>query len=127
MTNMTTGVRAAAFALAASALALAGGQANALPINSPVPSNATITFGGLVWAWGGACPYSGGCYATGDLSYQSTQGWSLPTATDLALVDAYDAVNPSAFADLFFAGGNVPVGGRCRWPSWPATSRGSTR
>ena len=112
MTLKSKIVGAAAVALAASALAMAGGQANALPINSPVPSNAYITYGGLDWAWGGACPYSGGCYATGDLSYQSTQGWSLPTAADMAMVDALDASNASAFANLFLvAGKNVPIGG----------------
>ena len=77
-------------------------QAYALPINSPVPSNAYIVFAGLDWAWGGPCPYSGGCFATGDLTYQSTQGWRLPTAGELALI-------PSNFASDFITGsGNVP-------------------
>lgn len=80
-------------------------QAYALPINSPVPSNAYITFTGLEWAWGGPCPYSGGCFATGDLTYQSTQGWRLPTAAELALI-------PSNFASYFITGsGNVPYNG----------------
>ena len=90
--------------LAASALMVAG-PALALPIDSPVPSNAYIVFDGLDWAWGGPCPYSGGCYATGDLTYQSTQGWSLPTPAELALI-------PADFADDFlFPGANVPEGG----------------
>jgi hypothetical protein len=60
---------------------------------------------GLDWAWGGPCPYSGGCYVTGDLSYQSTQGWRLPTSAELALI-------PSNFAYNFvFTGANVPMGG----------------
>jgi hypothetical protein len=80
-------------------------QAYAAPINSPVPSNAYITFDNLNWAWGGPCPYSGGCYATGDLTYQSTQGWRLPTATELGLI-------PSGFASYFITGsGNVPYNG----------------
>ena len=80
-------------------------QAYALPINSPVPSNAYIVFAGLDWAWGGPCPYSGGCFATGDLTYQSTQGWRLPTAGELALI-------PSNFASDFITGsGNVPFNG----------------
>lgn len=112
MIKRTTIGRAAAFALAASALAMTAGYANAALLDAPVPSDATITFAGLQWAWGGACPYTDGCYAAGDLSYQGPLGWSLPTAAELALVDAYDAVDPSAFADLFFhAGGNVPAGG----------------
>ena len=74
-------------------------------INSPVPSDAYIVFDNLEWAWGGPCPYSGGCYATGDLSYQSTQGWSLPTAPELAQI-------PSDFASYFITGiGNVPYNG----------------
>jgi len=89
--------------LAATALALGVSQAQALPIHSPVPSDAFITFGGLEWAWGGPCPYSGGCSGTGDLSYQSTLGWSLPTASELASA-------PDATAFLF-PGANVPAGG----------------
>lgn len=85
-------------------LALAA-PAYALPINSPIPSNAYIVFGGLDWAWGGPRPYSGGCFATGDLTYQSTQGWSLPNAAELAEI-------PANFAsDFVFPGANVPLGG----------------
>jgi hypothetical protein len=89
-------------------------QANA-QINSPVPGNAFIVYGGLDWAWGGPCPYSGGCFATGDLTYQGTLGWRLPSAAELAIVDALDgsvAGSPQAatFANLFLnnPGGNVP-------------------
>ncbi|MGH7154993.1 MAG: hypothetical protein ACREF3_13790, partial [Acetobacteraceae bacterium] len=79
--------------------------AYALPINSPVPTNAYISFDGLDWAWGGPCPYSGGCFATGDLTYQSTQGWRLPTTAELSAI-------PTNFAnDFVFAGANVPLGG----------------
>jgi hypothetical protein len=101
------------FAGAVLAATVSVGAAFALPINSPVPSSAFIVFHGLDWAWGGACPYSGGCFATGDLSYQGTQGWSLPSASDMALVDAFDSSNPGAFAELFLnnPGGNVPAGG----------------
>jgi hypothetical protein len=74
-------------------------------INSPVPTNAYIVFDGLDWAWGGPCPYSGGCYATGTLTYQGTQGWMLPTVGDMALI-------PSGFASYFITGsGNVPYSG----------------
>ena len=77
----------------------------ALPINSAVPSNAYIVYNGQDWAWGGPCPYSGGCYATGDLTYQGTQGWRLPMLAEL------DAL-PSDFASDFITGsGNVPYGG----------------
>jgi hypothetical protein len=92
--------------------ALMAAPAQAALYDHPVPTNATITFDGLQWAWGGACPYKGGCFATGDLSYQGPLGWSLPTAADMSLVDAYDSSNPGAFAALFYyAGANVPAGG----------------
>ena len=102
---------AATFALALAAAVPSGG-AMALPLTSPVPSNAYITYAGLDWAWGGPCPYSGGCYATGDLSYQSGQGRRLPTAAEMAIVDALDAASADAFANLFIqTGANVPAGG----------------
>jgi hypothetical protein len=102
-------------AIGAFALTLLTGQAYA-QINSPVPSNAFIVFDGLDWAWGGPCAYSGGC-GDGNLTYQSTQGWGLPSAADLAIIDALDgnvAGGPGSdtFANLFFGnGGNVPLGG----------------
>ncbi len=113
MSRFVTPARAFSLVLAAFSLMLVGGRANALPINSPVPSSAYIVFDGMDWAWGRPCPSSGGCYATGDLTYQSTKGWALPSAADMALVDAYDLVNPGAFAELFLdnPGGNVPAGG----------------
>jgi hypothetical protein len=83
--------------------ALMGGSvaANAVPINSPVPGNAYITFSGLNWAWGGPCSFTGSC-GDGDLTYQSTQGWRLPTPSELGLI-------PSNFASYFvFPGANVP-------------------
>jgi hypothetical protein len=112
MKKYVTLSRTFSLVLAALSLMLVGGRANAVPINSPVPSNAYIVFDGLDWAWGGPCPYSGGCYATGTLSYQGTQGWTLPTAADLAIVNSVDASNAGAFAALFLTNpGNVPVGG----------------
>jgi hypothetical protein len=73
---------------------VSGGHASI--INSPVPSNAFITFGGLQWAW--ASPLPGA-----DLSYQGGLGWRLPTLLELA-------VAPDA-TDFLFAGANVPYGG----------------
>lgn len=93
--------------MGAVALALVSAPAWALPINSPVPGNAYIEFAGLDWAWGGPCPYlgCGGFFGAGDLSYQATQGWRLPTAGELASL-------PADFADNFvFSGANVPQGG----------------
>jgi hypothetical protein len=95
--------------LACAALA---GTASAVPINSPVPGNATIVFEGLEWAWGGSCPYQGACGVDGNptagggsLAYQATQGWRLPTALEMALVPLDD------FALMFvFTGANVPLG-----------------
>lgn len=108
---MTTPVISAMLGLLACA-ALAG-TASAVPINSPVPGNATIVFEGLEWAWGGSCPYQGLCGVEGNptagggsLAYQSTQGWRLPTALEMALVPEED------FALMFvYSGANVPMGG----------------
>ncbi len=71
--------------------------ANAAPINSPVPTNAYITMGGLDWAW--ANPLPGGV----DLSYQGQFGWRLPTAAELA--------NSPFATDFLTANGNVPFNG----------------
>lgn len=68
-------------------------------INSPVPASAYITQGGLDWAWAFPLPADRGL----DLTYQSTQGWRIPTATELA--SAPNAV------DFLKAGGNVPFNG----------------
>jgi len=94
-------------------MALSISAAVAAPLfPSPVPDNATMTYNGLQWAWGGACAYSGCGFAGGDLTYQGTQGWRLPTATELGWVDTYDAVDASAFSQLFFyPGANVPANG----------------
>ena len=91
---------------------LLGGQAHAIPINSLVPSNAYIVFDNIDWAWGGPCAFSGGC-GDGTLAYQGTQGWALPSAADLAIVNTADSVDPGTFAELFLnnPGGNVPGGG----------------
>lgn len=82
-------------AAAAMVAGIAAAPAAAI-INAPVPDNATIVYAGLRWAW--ASPI-----AAVDLSYQSTLGWRLPTASELANA-------PSAM--LFkYAGANVPLGG----------------
>ncbi len=88
-------------ATAAAALAFAA-PASAAFIDAPVPTNAYITFGGLDWAWASPCGPFESCGDI-DLSYQSTQGWRLPTAAEFAN-------RPSAL-DFVFAGANVPVGG----------------
>ncbi len=86
------------------AIALALPSAHAAPINAPVPTNAYITHGGLDWAWGGACAYGGEC-GLGDLSYQSTQGWRLPTLAELGAL-------PVDFAtQVRCVGANAPDGG----------------
>lgn len=86
--------------LAASALALAAGGADAALYDNPVASNAYITMGGLDWAWASAAEYS--VFAI-DLSYQSQFGWRLPTAAEL--------LNAPVAQDFLFSGGNVPYNG----------------
>lgn len=75
------------------------GTAQAAFLDSPVPSNAYITVGGLDWAWAFPLPAASGL----DLSFQAGQGWRLPTAAELLSA-------PLATAFLF-AGANVPLGG----------------
>lgn len=75
--------------------------AQAAFVNSPVPANAFITFKGLQWAWANPCaPTDPTCGAI-DLSYQSTQGWRLPTLAEVL-------AGPSG-PDFVFAGANVNV------------------
>jgi hypothetical protein len=93
----------AAFALLVSFLALGIPGTQALPINVPVPSNAFITQGGLDWAWAAPCAPTAPSCGVIDLSFQSSFGWRLPTASELA-------GHPVA-SDFVFAGANVPNGG----------------
>ena len=75
-------------------------SAQAAFLDSPVPVNAYITFGGLDWAWANPCaPSSPTCGAI-DLTYQSTQGWRLPTLAEV--------LAGPAGSDFVFAGANVP-------------------
>lgn len=85
-------------------LAIPATSARSVPINAAVPANAYISLNGLNWAWGGPCPFVDGC-GDGDLSYQSTQGWRLPTGAELQGL-------PAEFAESFrFAEANAPDGG----------------
>ena len=94
-------------AFAALALSATGVSAPAFAaINAPVPVANYITFGGNDWAWASPCPPSGsgGGITCGDgspidMSYQSTQGWHIATASDLASgPSASDFGSASAFA-----------------------------
>jgi hypothetical protein len=116
MKKLSLAARALGTAVAALILTLFTAQAYA-QINSPVPSSAYIVYAGLDWAWRNPCPYSGGC-GNGDLTYQGTQGWTLPSAADMAIVDAldgsvYQGPGSDTFANLFLdnPGGNVPPNG----------------
>jgi len=79
--------------------------ASAAPINTPVPTDAYITFNGLDWAWASPCS-PGGCFDDPnedslDLSFQGTQGWRLPTLAELQ--------SRPAPSDFIFSGANVPI------------------
>lgn len=89
--KLKTGVAAAALAMAATA--------QAAFFDIPVAANAYITQGTLDWAWALPLPAASGL----DLSFQSTQGWRIPTFAELAAA-------PLA-TDFLFAGGNVPFNG----------------
>lgn len=56
--------------------------ASAAPINAPVPTANFITVGGLDWAWAAPCSFSAPSCGVVDLSYQSTQGWRIPTRAE---------------------------------------------
>jgi hypothetical protein len=78
--------------------------ASAALVNTPLPANAFINFGGLDWAW--AYPVQAGGFSVfppADLSFQAPLGWRIPTLAELAA--APDAV------DFLFAGANVPFSG----------------
>ena len=74
--------------------------ASAAYFDSPVPASAYITKGGLDWAWAYPLPSGSGGF---DLAYQSTQGWRLPTAAELA--------GAPLATEFMKPGGNVPLGG----------------
>ena len=92
--------RLVALALGAAVTAGASIPAKAAYFDVPLPTNAYITFGGLEWAWAYPVPAASPYYPPMDLSYQSTQGWRLPTVEELA-------VAPLA-TNFLFAGANVP-------------------
>ena len=89
--KLKAGIAVAAMTLAATA--------QAAFFDIPVAVNAYITQGSLDWAWAFPLPAASGI----DLSFQSTQGWHIPTRAELAFA-------PLATAFLF-AGGNVPFNG----------------
>jgi hypothetical protein len=88
------------YAMGAGAGMLMASAAHAQLVQTPVPGNATVTKNGLQWAWAYPLPASAGGF---DLGYQSSLGWRLPTAAELALA-------PLA-TDFMYPGANVPFNG----------------
>ena len=99
---------------------LLGAQANWSPAfavtDTPLPTNAFITFNGYDWAWASPCAPSAAtdfcaAYPT-DLSYQGTLGWGLPTEAEInAAVAAAGGL--TGWANLFvFSGAYKSVGGK---------------
>lgn len=77
------------------------GVSQASLVNTPVPSNAYITFKGLDWAWASPVAYDGSFGAGAvDLSVQGGYGWRIPTLAEL--------VNAPQAQDFVFKGANVP-------------------
>jgi hypothetical protein len=68
-------------------------------IETPLPTNAYITFDDLNWAWAYPFPAT---YPGFDLSYQSQFGWRLPTTAEID--------NAPTAMDFLFPGANVPFG-----------------
>jgi hypothetical protein len=88
--------------LAAIALAVLPVAAQATPIYAPVPSSEYVTIDGVDWAWASPCAATGGCSSI-DMSFQTGEGWRLPTAQEVATL---------IFGDLsgflaHFDGGNI--------------------
>lgn len=73
-------------------------------IDAPVPNNAYITINGLDWAWASHTSDTSSIYFGVDLSFQSSFGWRIPSAEELASA-------PLA-TDFIFAGANVPMNGQ---------------
>jgi len=81
------------------AAALLGGALLSTPataiINAPVPTDNYITIGGFDWAWAAPCsPVQPSCGVV-DFSYQSTQGWRLPTAAEFLAGPTAASFGPS--------------------------------
>jgi len=78
--------------------------AQAALIDAPLPANAYITRNGYDWAWGANCSSMGSADCSPiEYSFQSSQGWRIAQASDMALA-------PSAI-DFLFPGANVPFNG----------------
>jgi hypothetical protein len=88
--------------LAALALAVLPAVAEATPIYAPVPTSEYVTIDGVDWAWASPCAYTGGC-STIDMSFQSGEGWRLPTAQEVATLIFGDLAGFLAHFD----GGNI--------------------
>jgi hypothetical protein len=77
------------FNLTLSAACVALASISAVPaqaaINAPVPVENFINVDGLDWVWASPCSPDG-CWAGSgiDMSYQSTQGWRIPTYAEFA-------------------------------------------
>jgi len=68
------------YLIAAAGLALITAAPSLAAINAPVPIANYITVDGVDWAWASPCALTG-CNGTPamNLSYQTTQGWRVPT------------------------------------------------
>jgi len=90
------------------ALGFTAHLAHAALFDTPIPSSTYITVGGNDWAWGYPVRASGVGgffpFPAADLSYQSTQGWRIPTVSEMtgAALTSTNFLKP---------GGNVPAGG----------------
>lgn len=92
--------------LLAPALALAlTGTAQAALFDVPIPPSAYITVNGNDWAWGYPIQAAGyNLFPPADLSYQATQGWRLPTVSEMTAAN----LTETSFVK---ADGNVPLNG----------------
>jgi hypothetical protein len=89
--------------LAALALAVLPAVAEATPIYAPVPSSEYVTIDGVDWAWASPCSATAPSCSSIDWSFQSGEGWRLPTPQEVATLIFGDL---SGFLS-HFDGGNI--------------------
>lgn len=87
-------------ASAAAAMLAVSNTANAQHQLGAIPTNATIVYGGLRWAWAFPLPGSSGAVTANQFD---NYGWRLPTAAEL--------VGAPKATDFLFSGANVPLDG----------------
>ena len=96
--------------LAAALVCMAGAASASTMRHGPVDPNQIISFGGLEWAWASPCGASQPACSNFDLTEQSTYGWRLPSAQEVATHIVPDTVR---FAGAFLSPNGSYAGIAC--------------